>query len=163
MTDVLLALGKVNLAMGMAIILVSLLRRPLRTQFGAPIAYAIWFLVPVAAIASLLPPRAVAPVPLAHITPVYVSAAPASVMGHIAHSALGVTDQLAGQGALILSVPPTASAYAMPDPALLLFLAWASGTLLMALYLTRLQLRFSAAARLETPGRRCWVSSRPAS
>ncbi len=66
MTDVLFALGKVNLAMGMAIILVSLLRRPLRVQFGAPIAYAIWFLVPVAGMASLLPPRVAAPSPHRH-------------------------------------------------------------------------------------------------
>ena len=106
MTDFLFALGKMNLALAAAIILVSLLRRPLRAQFGAPIAYAIWFLVPVAGMASLLPPRMAAPAPLAPVTPVYVPAAPASAIGHIAHSALGITDQLAGQGALILSVPP---------------------------------------------------------
>lgn len=151
MTDVLLALGKVNLAMAAAIILVSLLRRPLRAQFGAPIAYAIWFLVPIAGMAILLPPRVVASEPV-YVTPVHVPVAPASVMGHIAHSALGVTDQLAGQGALILLMPPHASAYAMPDTALLLFVAWALGTLLMALYLTRLQLRFSAAAQRGKAG-----------
>ena len=55
MSGFLLLLVKVNLAIGVAIILVSLIRRPLRAQFGAPIAYAIWLLVPIAAVASLLP------------------------------------------------------------------------------------------------------------
>ena len=39
MADFLLLLGRLNLAVGAAIIAVYLLRRPLRTQFGAPIAY----------------------------------------------------------------------------------------------------------------------------
>ncbi len=151
MSAFLLLLVKLNLAMGMAIILVALLRRPLRAQFGAPIAYAIWFLVPVAGMAILLPPRVVASVPV-YATPVHVPVAPVSVIGHIAHSALGLTGQLTGQGPLVLTVPPMASATAMPEPALLLSAAWALGTLLMALYLTRLQLRFSAAARLGKAG-----------
>jgi hypothetical protein len=114
--------------------------------------------------ASLFPPRVVAPAPLAHITP--VPAAPVSVIGHIAHSALRVSEQLTGQSAPmfpVIAAPPPAPAYAMPDTALLLFAAWALGMLLMALYLTRLQLRFSAAVQLGKPGRRCWVSCAPAS
>src|SRR5580698_3881157 len=96
-------LVKLNLAMGAAIILVSLLRRPLRALFGAPIAYAIWFLVPSASIASLFPPRV---------------AAPMSLLGPIVHSALRVTEQLTGQSALTaLAAPQLASAYAMPDTA----------------------------------------------
>jgi beta-lactamase regulating signal transducer with metallopeptidase domain len=63
MTDFLLLLGKLNLAMGAAIIVVWLLRRPLRAWFGAPVAYALWLLVPIAGIASLLPPRVAAPLP----------------------------------------------------------------------------------------------------
>ena len=150
MSAFLLLLVKVNLAMAAAIILVSLLRRPLRAIFGAPIAYAIWFLVPVAGMASLLPPRAVAPA-FAPVMPVHVPAATVSVMGHIAYSALSVTDQLTGQSALVLALPPE-PATAMPDPALLLFAAWVLGTVLMTLYLTRLQLRFSAAVRLGQAG-----------
>ena len=52
MADFLLLLGRLNLAVGAAIIAVYLLRRPLRMQFGAPIAYAIWLLVPMAGLAS---------------------------------------------------------------------------------------------------------------
>jgi beta-lactamase regulating signal transducer with metallopeptidase domain len=149
MSAFLLLLVKVNLAMGAAVVLVWLLRRPLRASFGAPIAYAIWFLVPAAGIASLLPPRVVimAPAPV-----MAVLAAPASVIGHITHSTLRVTEQLTGQSALVLSMPPQTSAYQMPDTATLLFAAWALGTLLMTLYLTRLQLRFSAAARMGKAG-----------
>ena len=66
-----------------------------------------------------------------------------------------MTEQLTGQSALMppaIAAPPSAPAYAMPDTALLLFAAWALGTLLMALYLTRLQLRFSAAVRRREAG-----------
>jgi len=71
---------------------------------------------------------------------------------HIAHSALRVSEQLTGQSALVRVVPPAASAYAMPDTVLLLFVAWVMGALLMALYLTLLQLRFHAAVRLRQAG-----------
>ncbi len=149
MSAFLLFLLKVNLAMAAAIVLVSLLRRPLRAQFGAPIAYAVWLLVPIAGIASLFPPRVAAPVaaPIMSVPVAFLS-----VPGHIAHSTLVVTEQLTGQNALVLTVPPSASAYAMPDTGLLLFVAWALGTLLMALYLTLLQLRFHAAVRLREAG-----------
>jgi beta-lactamase regulating signal transducer with metallopeptidase domain len=152
MSAFLLLLVKLNLAMGAAIVLVSLLRRPLRLLFGAPIAYAIWFAVPIASLASLFPPRVEAPAP---ITSVHVPAAAVSVMAPIAHSTLRIPEQLTGQSAIIfptIAAPPVASATAMPDTALLLFAAWALGTLLMALYLTRLQVRFSAAVRLGQAG-----------
>jgi beta-lactamase regulating signal transducer with metallopeptidase domain len=167
MSAFLLLLVKINLAMGAAIVLVSLLRRPLRAQFGAPIAYAVWFLVPIAGIASLFPPRVAAPVPapVVQVPVAFVSTqmpvafmstqvpvAFTSVTGKIAHSALRVTEQLTGQNASVLAVPPSASAFAMPDPALPLFVAWALGTLLMALYLTLLQLRFHTAVRLREAG-----------
>ena len=150
MSAFLLLLVKLNLVMGATIILVSLLRRPLRLLFGAPIAYAIWFLVPIASIATLFPPRATATTPV-HMTWVHLPAASASVIGPIAHSALRVTEQLTGQGALTAIAPP-ASTYGTPDTALLLFATWALGTMLMALYLTRLQVRFSAAVRLGEAG-----------
>jgi len=149
MSAFLLLLVKVNLAMGAAIVLVSLLRHPLRAQFGAPIAFAVWLLVPIAGIATLFPPRVAAPVP----APVmHVPVAFTSVTGNIAHSALHVTQQLTGQNAIVLAIPPSASAYAMPDTTLLLFVAWALGALFMALYLTLLQLRFHDAVRLRQAG-----------
>ena len=98
MSGFLLLLVKVNLAMGAAIVLVSLIRRPLRAQFGAPIAYAIWLLVPIASVASLLPPREV-PVP-AHVASVQAAAAPLPVTGYVLHSALSAIEQLARQSVL---------------------------------------------------------------
>jgi len=59
MSAFLFFLVKLNLAMAVAIILVALLRRPLRHLFSAPIAYAVWFLVPIAGAASFFPPRVV--------------------------------------------------------------------------------------------------------
>src|SRR4051812_34897098 len=150
MSAFLVLLVKLNLAMGAAVVLVGVVRRPFRVLFGAPIAYAIWFLVPVAVLASLLPPR-VAPAP-APITWVHLPDAAASLIGPIAHSALGAAEQLTGQGAALppaIAVLPLAS---VPNTALLLFATWALGTLLMASCLTRLQLRFSAAVRRGEAG-----------
>jgi beta-lactamase regulating signal transducer with metallopeptidase domain len=153
MSTFLLFLVKVNLAMGAAIVLVFLLRRPLRAQFGAPIAYALWFLVPIAGIASLFPPRVAAPVPGSVPAPVLpVPVAFVSAGGHTVHSAVRVTEQLIGQSALVLAIPPSASAYAMPDTVLLLFVSWALGALLMASYLALLQLRFYDAVRRREAG-----------
>jgi beta-lactamase regulating signal transducer with metallopeptidase domain len=59
MNDALLQFGLTNLAASAAIIAVLLLRRPVRKRFGAGVAYAMWALPPLAAIASLLPPRIV--------------------------------------------------------------------------------------------------------
>src|SRR5258708_7507192 len=53
-------MAKINLAMGAAIAMVVILRRPVRTAFHAPVAYALWLLVPAAMLASFLPPRIVA-------------------------------------------------------------------------------------------------------
>lgn len=148
MSAFLFLLVKLNLAMGTAILLVALLRRPLRALFGATIAYAIWLLVPIAGIACLFPPRVGAPVTLAP-----VSAAPVSAINHIADSALRVTEQLTGQGPLpAITVPSPATTHAMPDTVLLLFAGWAVGMLLMASYLIWLQLRFSAAMRRGEAG-----------
>jgi len=151
MSAFLLLMLKVNLAMGAGVVLVSLLRRPLRELFGAPIAYAIWFLVPIAGLASLLPPRTVHPVPVTTVHVPVVSVT--SVINHIAPSALSVTGQLAGRGAAMSSaMAAPAAVYQWPDTALLFFAAWALGALVMTLYLIRLQLRFSAAMRQGKAG-----------
>src|SRR5258707_1033484 len=55
--DFLFVLAKINLAMAAAILMVALLRRPVRAAFPAPFAYALWLVVPAAALACLLPPR----------------------------------------------------------------------------------------------------------
>ncbi|HWY60859.1 MAG TPA: M56 family metallopeptidase [Rhizomicrobium sp.] len=159
MADFLLFLGKTNLALGGAVILVYLLRRPLRAQFGAPIAYAVWLLVPIAGLAVLLPPRTVAPPP-APLAPLQTlagqyPAAPISVIGQIAHPASRIAEQLTEQSTLVhpvIAAQAAALHYGPPDYALLLFAAWAFGVVLMALYLARLQVRFHAAVRLGEAG-----------
>ncbi|WP_372784449.1 M56 family metallopeptidase [Phenylobacterium sp.] len=59
MSDLLLVLLRVNLAVAAAIAAVMLLRLPARRLFGARIAYGLWSLVPLAALAMLLPARVV--------------------------------------------------------------------------------------------------------
>jgi beta-lactamase regulating signal transducer with metallopeptidase domain len=153
MADFLLLLGRLNLAVGAAIIAVYLLRRPLRTQFGAPIAYAIWLLVPMAGIASVMPPGVVPPA--AHFIPVHYAAAPIAALGQIAHPALRITERLVGQSALahpVMAVRTLASGYGTADTAMLFFAAWALGAMAMALHLARLQARFHAAVQLGVAG-----------
>lgn len=60
-------LGETTLATSAALVVVLLLRRPMRAAFGAGAAYALWALVPVALIAVLLPApvRSMALMPMA--------------------------------------------------------------------------------------------------
>ena len=152
MSGFLLLLVKVNLAMGAAIVLVSLIRRPLRAQFGAAIAYAIWLLVPIAGVASLLPPREI-PAP-AHVASVHAPAAPAPVAGFVPPSILNAIEQPIRQSVLMPTAPmkPLGSSYELFDTSRLLFAAWVLGLLFMAAYLTRVQIRFSAAVRRGQAG-----------
>ena len=53
--DLLLALARCNIAAGVAIVAVLVLRSPLRRWFGAGPAYAAWLIVPLAAAGSLMP------------------------------------------------------------------------------------------------------------
>jgi hypothetical protein len=57
MSEVALRFLLANLAAASAIVVVLLLRKPVRAAFGAQIAYALWLLAPLAAIGSVLPPR----------------------------------------------------------------------------------------------------------
>src|SRR5687767_69962 len=52
-------LVRANLAAGAAILLILALRTPVAQRFGARVAYAMWAIVPLAAAASVLPPRTV--------------------------------------------------------------------------------------------------------
>ena len=164
MTDFLLLLGKLNLAMGAAIIVVWLLRRPLRAWFGAPVAYALWLLVPIAGIASLLPPRVAAPLPayVMHLQNPAVQnlagqypAAQMPVTMPIAQPAPRIPEQLTEHIAPVQSMISAKTASldsAFPDHAALLFAVWTLGAVLMALYLARLQVRFHATMRLGEAG-----------
>ena len=57
--DLLAFLVRLVLVVSAAIALVLALRLPMRAAFGARIAYALWLLVPIAAIAALMPARQV--------------------------------------------------------------------------------------------------------
>src|SRR5262245_35527729 len=59
MSDIALRFIIANLAASAAIIVVLALRKPIRAAFGARIAYALWLLAPLAALASLAPPRVI--------------------------------------------------------------------------------------------------------
>jgi beta-lactamase regulating signal transducer with metallopeptidase domain len=59
--EVLTHLAFCNLAAGLAIVLVLILRRPVRTLFGAEVAYLLWLLPLAAGFAALLPARAAEP------------------------------------------------------------------------------------------------------
>ena len=59
MTEVLSVLLRVNLALAIAVAGVMLLRLPARRLFGARIAYGLWILPPLAALAMLVPARVV--------------------------------------------------------------------------------------------------------
>jgi beta-lactamase regulating signal transducer with metallopeptidase domain len=127
MTDFLLVLTKINLAISVAILIVALLRRPLRAAFHASVAYALWLLVPAAALASLLPPRVIS----VAVHPVHLPIA--IVAGHVPQTQL--------------SAP--ASAF---DGTSLLFAAWAVGAAAMLFAMARAQLRFRKAERRGAAG-----------
>lgn len=57
--DLLDLLVRANLALGAAVLLVLVLRRPVRRLFGARAAYALWAVAPLAMVAVLLPARTV--------------------------------------------------------------------------------------------------------
>ena len=126
--DLLTALIETTLASSCAIVLVLLLRRPLRRGFGAGAAYALWALVPAAAFAVLLP-AASAPLPLS--LPVQVTIqAPAAI-----------------------AAPQTASI----APTALALIVWSLGAALAMLALAWQQRRFVRALgelRLRTDGLR---------
>jgi TonB family protein len=103
-----------TIATTLAVLLVLVLRRPLRMMFGAAIAYAAWALVPVAAIAVLLP-AATRPVMTMPIVQVMVAQP------------------------LAMPVPGSATAI---DPRVWMGLAWLLGTLLAAVLFARQQRAF---------------------
>jgi beta-lactamase regulating signal transducer with metallopeptidase domain/ankyrin repeat protein len=57
--DLLTLLIRANLALGAAILLVLVLRRPVRSLFGAPATYGLWLIAPLAVLAVLIPARTV--------------------------------------------------------------------------------------------------------
>ncbi|PIB91883.1 M56 family metallopeptidase [Caulobacter sp. FWC2] len=74
-SDLILFMAKANLALAAAVVLVLVLRKPVRAAFGARSAYALWLIVPLSILALLIPARTIT-------LPAPVSAEPvASVIG----------------------------------------------------------------------------------
>jgi beta-lactamase regulating signal transducer with metallopeptidase domain len=131
-----------NLAAAGAILLVIALRKPARMMFGAQLAYALWLLVPFAALASLLPPR---------VVDVVIPAMEPSPTGFDIPAPLPFT-------AAALALPesptpaPTTEIASWLDPWALGFLAWLGGAIAMLVWQLRNQSRFMADARAGFAG-----------
>jgi TonB family protein len=115
--DILAGLARANLAAGAAVLLVLLLRRPVRAAFGARVAYVLWIAVPLAAAAALAP-QPQAPTVL---SPIVLSVADAAGASFAASRA--------GGGAALTA----------------LFCLWLVGALAAATLLTLRQARFTTA------------------
>ena len=59
MHEFLMALLRLNAAVALSVLVVLVLRRPVRKQFGAQTAYGLWLLIPAAALATLFPARSI--------------------------------------------------------------------------------------------------------
>lgn len=77
-SDILLFLAKANLALAAAVLLVLVLRRPVRKAFGARNAYALWLIAPLSILALLIPARSIVlPPPSPTVSAPAVAASPA--------------------------------------------------------------------------------------
>lgn len=80
-SDLILFLAKANLALAAAVLLVLVLRKPVRAAFGARSAYALWLVAPLSILALLIPARTItlpAPVRGEPIASVVTPQAPSS-------------------------------------------------------------------------------------
>lgn len=126
MTDAFTQILFANLALAVGILAVLALRKPVRTNFGPRLAYALWLLPPLAALASLLPPRIIEiAMPVQQL--VDATEVPVSV---------GFTESI------VLPLAPTAAPVATPDPATIALIVWLAGVAVMTLWLAFSQVRF---------------------
>ncbi len=143
-------LVRVNLAAAAAILLVLMLRRPARHLFGARAAYGLWIVVPLAALAVLLPPR---PAPPAAVAPPSPMAA-AHVLTGLPVAPGFVAPALAvGQAVSRLAAPPMpADGRATPtNPWALPFRVWIVGVAASLGLLVWRQRRFLASLGRLSP------------
>lgn len=127
-----------NLALSAGILLVFLLRKPVRMAFGAAQAYALWLLPPLVALASFLPPRIIEIVVPADVPPTDVELPAPDGLGQISEitSASRLLDP-SEIAAMLWEIAPV---------------IWIGGILLMILWLALSQARFMANVRLGTAG-----------
>ena len=133
MSDAVLQFLLANLALSGGILLVFVLRKPVRSQFGARLGYALWLLPLLAAAASFLPPRVVEIVAPAVVAPASESAL------------------FAAPAAATVVVPVVAPAVAI-DPWALGGLVWIAGMIAMVVWLAAVQMRFMAGVRRGEAG-----------
>jgi len=134
--EILPILLRATLAASAAILVVLLLRQPLRTAFGAQVAYAFWLLVPIATLASFLPAR------------------------EIIVNAPAMTDTQAAAARAIETGAPTAVeapgnavqiAFSNIEPTPLLLIIWLTGVVFSVLLLLNGQRRFMRNADAAGP------------
>jgi len=136
MTDAFTQILFANIALGGGILLVLTLRKLARAQFGPRLAYSLWLLPPLAAIASLLPPR------------INEIARPAAdFVDSMTYSFQVSYDDVASTSAIALPPPPAAF-----DPVVFGALLWIAGAIAMATWLTYSQLRFLKEMRVGKAG-----------
>jgi len=128
-----------NLAASAAILLVLALRKPARAMFGARLAYTLWLLAPLAAFASLLPPRVVDIVLPAFEQPAPLAFEPAT-------SAIPI------QPPAIDTMAVVSRAEAPLDAWTIAWLAWLAGAIATLAWQLRNQSRFMADARAGFAG-----------
>ncbi|HZH42838.1 MAG TPA: TonB family protein [Lysobacter sp.] len=127
--ELLEGLGEVTVALTLALLAVLLMRRPLRAFAGPCVAYTLWLLAPVAAIAVLLPAKAATP-------PTWDATAAATNVHLAAQSAIAV---------------------AAWDRSAALLAVWACGALATAVWLLRQQRAFRRRlGRLRRRGDGAW-------
>src|SRR5579871_3044005 len=130
-----------NLALAVGVFVVLALRRPARWAFGAKLAYGLWLLPLLAALASLLPARVIEhEVALRAQAPIALPASqPLPAPSDIAPLLSDAT-------------PPAAEPSIAFDPWLSAAALWAAGVIAMALWLTSRQMQFMAAVRRNEAG-----------
>jgi beta-lactamase regulating signal transducer with metallopeptidase domain len=128
---------RLNLALAAAVLLVVLLRRPVRAFAGARTAYGLWALVPAAVLAALLPARTLSlpAAPAAVAAPEATMVAPAQAAARLVRATAG----------------PAAEALRLPDLASLALALWALVALAWILVQAARQARFLAALGRLSP------------
>ncbi|CAN5188786.1 M56 family metallopeptidase [soil metagenome] len=128
--ELLSLLIRANLAIGAAVLLVLVLRRPVRSLFGARAAYALWLIAPLAALAVLLPTRTIT-----------VRAQPATTTAQAPTIETDGSRPTGPSTASLTEMPSTSTAAALPVDDLL-FWTWALVALLAIAVHAERQRRF---------------------
>ena len=128
--DLLAILIRATLAASAALIVILLMRRPLRAAFGAQVTYAFWLLAPIATLAAFVPARAISASP---------SLAPAAAP---AATAVPIDAVQAQPTQPIMEMVATLPAEAAINLAPALVFIWFSGTIFSLLLLLQSHRRF---------------------